>query len=257
LTPDLRRSNLNFTLCIFLELSQTTAESGDSFDRMVGAPALPNSQRLGGLSVRNLAYSLIYEPDPSRICETARLGYPALETRPIEWTESELAQIRLVLRKLTAQRVDNPEDAEDLVQETLLTMVRKAPMIDIEKGMLIWAMGILRKKVGNYYRRVQRVNLLDSQIRHTLSAAKAPSPESSLHHTELRAMIDGMLNKFPPCERDPIDLYLAGRQTSEIVSLLQPERYQNVVNRLHRGRKKLARALARHGYARRAFAKRR
>jgi len=203
--------------------------------------------------VRDLAYCLVFEPEPSRICETARFGHPGLGSRQIEWTESELAQIRLVLRKLTAQRVDNPEDAEDLVQETLLTMIRKAPEIDIEKGMLIWAMGILRKKVGNYYRRAQRFNLLDPQIRHALGGVKMPSPESSLHHAELQEMIDGVLDTFPPSERDPIDLYLAGRQTSEIVSLLHPERYQNVVNRLHRGRKKLARALARRGYASRAW----
>ncbi len=203
--------------------------------------------------MRDLAYCLVFEPEPFRICETARLRYPGLGSRQIEWTENELAQIRLVLRKLTAQRVDNPEDAEDLVQETLLTMIRKAPEIDIEKGMLIWAMGILRKKVGNYYRRAQRCSLLDPQIRHELGGLRMQSPESSLHHAELQEVIDGVLDTFPPCERDPIDLYLAGRQTSEIVSLLHPERYQNVVNRLHRGRKKLARALARRGYARRAW----
>lgn len=207
--------------------------------------------------MRDFANSLIYELQSSRICEQSRTAYSVLGVRPVEWTESELAQIRLVLRKLTALRVDNPEDAEDLVQETLLTMVRKAPAIEIEKGMLIWAMGILRKKVGNYYRRMQRFNSLESQIRHALSSARAPSPESSLHHVELRTIIDGVLDKFKPCERDPIDLYLAGRQTSEIVSLLYPERYQNVVNRLHRGRKKLARALARRGYATCAVEKRR
>ncbi len=199
--------------------------------------------------MHNFDYSLFYELASQRICETAHLGYPDLDIRSMEWTETELAEIRLVLRKLTALRVENPEDAEDLVQETLLTMVRKAPGIYIEKGMLIWAMGILRKKVGNYYRRMQRFNLLDSQVRYALGPARAPSPESSLRHVELRAMIDGVLDKFPPWEREPVDLYLAGKQTGEIASLLLPERYQNVVNRLHRGRRKLARALARHGYS--------
>jgi RNA polymerase sigma factor (sigma-70 family) len=207
--------------------------------------------------VHNLVYSLVCESDLSRICETVQLGSYPSEARSDNWTEEELGRIRLVLRKLTALRVGNPEDAEDLVQETLLTMLRKAPAVDIEKGRLIWAMGILRKKVGNYYRRAQRFILLDDLVRHTGSASVLPSPESVLHHAELCDMIDAMLLKLPQPQREAIDLYLAGRETSEIVTLLHPERYQNIVNRLHRGRKKLARELARLGYARRAPERRR
>jgi RNA polymerase sigma factor (sigma-70 family) len=207
--------------------------------------------------VHNLAYAFFYQSDQSQVCETTGIPLNSLEAQVTQCTDQELAHIRVVLRKLTSQRVGNPEDAEDLVQETLLTMVRKAPEIDIEKGMLIWAMGILRKKVGNYYRRAQRLNLFDAEIKHAGCTPLVPSPESSLHHTELRAIIDDLLSKLSLPERMAIDLYLAGRQTSEIVTLLHPERYQNVVNRLHRGRKKLARELARHGYTRCAFGKQR
>jgi RNA polymerase sigma factor (sigma-70 family) len=214
--------------------------------------------------VHDLAYSLVSESvefDFPRIRETARLGYYQPGAKFSDWTEEELARIRLVLRKLTALRVDNAEDAEDLVQETLLTMVRKAPEIDLEKGLLIWAMGILRKKVGNYYRRPQRFTSLDDNKNAPRDAERCsstiPSPESSLHHSELCAMVDGILMKLPPREREAIDLYLAGKQTGEIVLLLRPERYQNVVNRLHRGRKKLAQELVRRGYIPRAPEKRR
>jgi RNA polymerase sigma factor (sigma-70 family) len=158
----------------------------------------------------------------------------------------------MVLKKLTAVRVDNPEDAEDLVQETLLTMVRKAPGTDLEKGPLIWAMGILRKKVGNYYRKTQRNAALETHSPEILGHRPGPSfvlsPEASLHHAELRAVVDGAIARLSPREREAIDLLLSGRQTGEIVTLLRPERYQNIVNWLHRGRKKIARELARHGY---------
>lgn len=207
--------------------------------------------------MHNFAYSFFYQSGHSRVCETTGIRFRSLGTPVAQWTDQELAHIRVVLRKLTSQRVGNPEDAEDLVQETLLTMVRKAPEIEIEKGMLIWAMGILRKKVGNYYRRAQRLNSLDVEIQHTGHTPLVPSPESSLHHTELRAIVDDLLSKLTPTERTAIDLYLAGRQTSEIVTLLHPERYQNIVNRLHRGRKKLARELARHGYSSRACGRQR
>jgi hypothetical protein len=45
-----------------------------------------------------------------------------------------------------------------------------------------------------------------------------------------------------------MELLLAGLEPGEIVRHLHPERYQNVINRLHRGRKKLAKELAKYGY---------
>ena len=41
---------------------------------------------------------------------------------------------------------------------------------------------------------------------------------------------------------------IAGLNAKEITEELHPVRYQNVINRLHRGRKKLAEALAKYGY---------
>ena len=202
----------------------------------------------------NPAYSLTFESNPPHIRDSARIERYQARSESFSWTEEELARIRLVLRKLTALRVENPEDAEDLVQETLLTMVRKAPETNLEKGMLIWAMGILRKKVGNYYRRLQRSTSFNRRGAVVRDAGRCgsvlPTPESSLHHSELCAVIDSILIKLPVRERDAIDLYLAGSQTGEIVSMLYPERYQNIVNRLHRGRKKLVKGLTRFGYSR-------
>ena len=202
-------------------------------------------------------YSLIHNECRADIGESMPSAYFASRMRSIPWTEEELAHIREVLKKLTAQRIGNLEDAEDLVQETILTMLRKAPEIDIEKGILVWAMGILRKKVGNYYRRTRRFHLLHGQVRHALRQYRPLSPESALHHAELCIVIEGMLQKLSPRERAAIDLYLAGKQTGEIALLLHPERYQNIVNWLHRGRKKLARQLSRYGYSRVAVEKRR
>jgi RNA polymerase sigma factor (sigma-70 family) len=208
--------------------------------------------------MRNFAYTVLFESDPFHICEDAGLKEYSTAAESDCWTEDELSRIRMALRRSTLRRVENPEDAEDLVQDTLLTMIRKAPNTDVEKGMMIWAMGILRRKVGNYYRRTQRFMKKNVLVHHALGGAiLIPSPESSLHHSELIHMVDGILVNLSPQERTAIDLYLGGRQTSEIVALLHPERYQNTVNRLHRGRKKLVRELARLGYMRRAIGKRR
>jgi RNA polymerase sigma-70 factor (ECF subfamily) len=206
----------------------------------------------------NIAYSWFHDTDPIHICET--FEPEGLQAGLVfdDLTETDLANIRQVLKKISARRIENPEDAEDVVQETLLTMIRKGAQTEIEKGMMIWAMGILRRKVGNYYRRTQRLVTQDEQVRYGFESHDiAPSPESSLHHAELLNMIRKLMANLAPEERAAVDLYLAGKQIREIVSLLQPERYQNILNRVHRGRRKLERELARYGYMKRALGKQR
>ena len=159
-----------------------------------------------------------------------------------EWTEEEITAIRAVLQKLTSIRILNPTDAEDLVQDTLLTMLTKHPGDALEKGLLVWTMGILRKKVGNYYRRANRFACFSEQeprmqqsIREFTAAA---SPESRLYHEELQRLIRQTLAQLPSPQRQAIELLIAGHDSGEIVKQLHPERYQNVINRIYRGRRK-------------------
>lgn len=177
-----------------------------------------------------------------------------VETGPrlSEWSDEDLNRIRSVLKKLTCLRVDNRDDAEDLVQETLLTMTEKCSRTRLEKGLLVWGMGILRRKIGNYYRRGRRFVSLDEicgsagdNDQHFLVE---PAQESARHYAELRALVDKALASLAPRERLAVELFLAGSPTREIVDLLYPERYQNIVNWIHRGRRKVARELAKYGY---------
>jgi RNA polymerase sigma factor (sigma-70 family) len=168
-----------------------------------------------------------------------------------EWPAEELTRIRMVLRKLTALRIENPEDAEDLVQETLLTMAEKCPEIELQKGLLVWGMGILRKKVGNYYRREQRYATLRREFLSDVMlylTRSPPAAESTMHYRELRALVDTILEKFPTRERAVMELLVSGLPINEIAGALHPERYQNIVNRVHRGRKRLHKELAKYGY---------
>lgn len=168
------------------------------------------------------------------------------------WTDEEIAEIRTVLQRLTAIRVMNPTDAEDLVQDTLLTMIMKHPGKELQKGNLVWSMGILRKKVGNYYRRAKRYASLGSKEirteRWTQQSLTSSSPETNVFHEELQNIINQTLPRLPSAQRKAMELLIAGLEPREIVKRLHPERYQNVINRLHRGRKKLAKELAKHGY---------
>ena len=201
-----------------------------------------------------VAYAFYTQPEQHRVRET--LPAVPYESGPHprirRWSDDEIARVRAVLRRLTSLRIQNDDDAEDLVQETLLTMTRKCPKEELHKGLLVWSMGILRKKVGNYYKKAQRITAMDVEEAFARKVgnygSRAAAQESGIRHRELRAIIDTLLDSFSPQERQALELLLIGLPTHEIARELSPEPYQNVANRLHRGRKKLARELARYGY---------
>jgi RNA polymerase sigma factor (sigma-70 family) len=168
-----------------------------------------------------------------------------------QWADDEIAAIRVVLQRLTALRIFNSDDAEDLVQDTLLTLVEKSPGTELEKGLLVWSLGVLRRKVGNYYRKAQRyasLSEMEGAHRADIQAMEGISPESRLIHEELQSIIAKVLSQFSPSLRKAMELLLTGFDSGEIVKELYPERYQNVINRLYRGRKRLAKELAKYGY---------
>ncbi len=194
-----------------------------------------------------LSYISAWDIEACCICETAPDGAFVAALSPSQWSNEEIERIRVVLRKLTSLRIDNEADAEDLVQETLLTMTLKCPARGPDKGLLIWSMGILRKKIGNYYRRARRC--VPMECAHLIDKTLVlPSPELKYLQSELAALVEKILAGFPEREREAMELCLAGVPTHEIAAMLLPERYQNVVNRIFRGRRKIARQLAEHGY---------
>jgi RNA polymerase sigma factor (sigma-70 family) len=201
--------------------------------------------------VCNPAYFHI-EFEPLVVAESsAQEDYePSLE--PVEWTNEEISAIRIALQKLTAHRILNTNDAEDLVQDTLLTMIAKCPGNELVKGPMAWSMGVLRKKVGNYYRKVQRcawINKNEASADRPLESARhRASPEVQVINKELQEIIGKKLAALPPSQRQVMELLVSGLDTWEIVEQLHPERYQNVINRLYRGRKRLARELVKAGY---------
>jgi RNA polymerase sigma factor (sigma-70 family) len=202
-----------------------------------------------GTLVHNPAW--LHVDFPLFISESSPLyGYACPEQS--DWTNSEIAEVREVLQKLTAIRILNPTDAEDLVQDTLLTMIKKYPGCELEKGLLVWSMGILRKKVGNYYRKMQRFAPFSEYEFCTQQLVRdsetVESPEAWLGHQELQFLVNRMLEQLPTTQRRPLELLIAGLDPGEIVRQLHPERYQNVINRIYRGRKKLAKELAKYGY---------
>ncbi len=170
----------------------------------------------------------------------------------LQWDDEEIAEVRKALQRITRHRISNANDAEDLVQDTLLTMVSINPGEELKKGLLVWCQGILRNKVGNYYSKIRRHEYLKEKHygmqQKNLLPPTVASPEITVSNKELRAIIEKKLAEFPPDIRRVMELLVSGHNAGEIARQLSPEPYQNVINRLYRGRKKLGQELIRCGF---------
>lgn len=195
----------------------------------------------------NPAYLLLNSLS-SRISDISSTEDYGFKSGQLDWTDDEIEAIRATLKRLTSVRIMNTTDVEDLVQETLLTMISKYPGRELKKGPLVWSLGILRRKLGNYYRKMQRFAPLNEHNPNVQQEMHVASPERQLFQEELRGIVDEALLQIPPYQRQALELMIAGLNAREITEELHPVRYQNVINRLYRGRKRLAETLLKYGY---------
>jgi len=168
------------------------------------------------------------------------------------WNNEDISRIRRELRKLSAIRVLNAADAEDIVQDTLLTLINCSPKECLEKGPLPWSIGILRNKIGNYYRRSRyraKRETGEAESRQELFQIETTiSPDRELLSEELQNVIVDTIERMPYARKTAMKMLIAGLKPGEIAERMSPERYQTVINHLYQGRKMLAQELSRYGF---------
>ena len=89
-------------------------------------------------------------------------------------------------------------DADDVMQETFLTVSRKASTFEPGTNFVAWACGIARLKVLENFRQRKRANVLNEAAIIAL-AEDAPSPQSL---TEKEDALEGCLDRLTPKVRD-------------------------------------------------------
>ena len=102
-------------------------------------------------------------------------------------------------------------DADDVMQETFLTVSRKASTFQPGTNFVAWACGIARLKVLENFRQKKRANVL-SEAAISALAEDAPSPESL---SEREDALEGCLEKLTPKTRDLLWRRYSRRQSSE------------------------------------------
>lgn len=144
-----------------------------------------------------------------------------------------------VLGYLT-RRVDSPEDAADLLGETLLVAWRRKNDLpaDDERARM-WLFGVAKGLLANYHRGVFRRNALAARLRGELDAVAAQHPDPA-DAAEIRAAV----NDLPDDQRELVMLvHWDGFSIAEAAALLEVNP-STARTRYARARTELARALA-------------
>ena len=102
-------------------------------------------------------------------------------------------------------------DADDVMQETFLTVSRKAETFELGTNFVAWACGIARLKVLENFRQTKRANVLSEKAIIALTE-DAPSPDS-IHEKE--TALEQCIKNLTPKVRDLLWRRYNRRQSSE------------------------------------------
>jgi len=102
-------------------------------------------------------------------------------------------------------------DADDVLQETFLTVSRKASSFEIGTNFTAWACGIARLKVLENFRQTKRANVLSEKAIIALTE-DIPSPES---FKEREQALEKCIAKLPSKLRDLLWRRYSRRQSSD------------------------------------------
>lgn len=147
-----------------------------------------------------------------------------------------LPRARLVARRL----MQDPDDADDLVQDAFLRALEKISSFDIGRAFEPWFTRLL-VNLGLDQRRKQTVRRTE---RHDPEAfAGGTSPYREVERAELRDSLDQALERLPERQRLIVSLFeIDGLSTEEVASLLKVSQV-TVRWHLHQARRTLREAL--------------
>ncbi|HEX8309912.1 MAG TPA: sigma-70 family RNA polymerase sigma factor [Chthoniobacteraceae bacterium] len=144
----------------------------------------------------------------------------------------------------TAYRVlNNPEAAEDVLQDVFIQIWEKAPLYDPERGKpLTWAVTLTRNKAIDRLRSVQRRNRLQDEVEQEALSFEQFDERNSLdavESIEKGKLVREAIKKLSPDQRQAIELaFFSGLTQTEIAERLG-EPLGTVKARIRRGMMKL------------------
>jgi RNA polymerase sigma-70 factor (ECF subfamily) len=122
------------------------------------------------------------------------------------------------LRAYILTLLPNRTDADDVLQETSLTMWDKFDPAAPPTEFLAWARRVAYHKVLDFYKRSQRAQARLSQIFLTRLAEAAADPAGTLRLDDRREALAGCVEKLPPQDRELLTRRFADGATTQSAS---------------------------------------
>lgn len=178
-------------------------------------------------------------------------------TDPATW----LDQYGDVLYGYALLRVRRQDLAEDLVQETLLAAIEARDRFEARSSERTWLVSILRRKIVDYFRRAQRIQLevvnrgeeahfFDAKGRRKFRVRKwRGDPQQTLERKEFWHTLEQCLSQLPRAVANTFVLKELDRLASEEICNELDITPSNLSVRLHRARLLLQQCLERHWFS--------
>jgi RNA polymerase sigma-70 factor (ECF subfamily) len=150
---------------------------------------------------------------------------------------SHLGRARAIARRL----MQDPDDADDLVQEAFLRALERIATLDPARPFGPWFFRLLVNAGHDMHRR-QKVRRTEPE--RLDAAARTPSPLASAEHAEIRSRFEAALAALPPRQRAIIWSFEVDGMSSEEIARELGITQVTVRWHLHQGRRTLRAALA-------------
>jgi RNA polymerase sigma factor (sigma-70 family) len=178
---------------------------------------------------------------PSRIEKEAELGE---ELAKVRFGRLYREQARAILA-YALRRVDNPEDASDVVAETFLVAWRRLDEVPLGRGERLWLYAVARRVTANIRRAEGRRTRLSERLAETLPTELALPPEPGGEAAGVLRAMAGLGDE----ERELLLLVawdeLSPGEAAQVLGLSQLA----TRSRLHRARRRLRALLEEHDSA--------
>jgi RNA polymerase sigma factor (sigma-70 family) len=148
-------------------------------------------------------------------------------------------QVRLVLA-YALRRVDRPEDAADVVAETMLVAWRRQHDVPAGDEARLWLFGVARRVLANHRRGVGRRDRLGDRLRQELQHLVVADPAAAVETT---LVVRQALDQLDELDREVMQLTAWESLTPGEVAVVLSIPPTTVRTRLHRARRRLRVAL--------------
>lgn len=159
---------------------------------------------------------------------------------------SEIYQkYKVKLKKFILQKVDCEEDAEEILQQTVISAVDCFPLFSDKSSFFTWLCGIAKHEIADFYRKKKIKTILFSHLPWLENlASEALGPEQLLLKKEFEARVKQTMLSLNEGYREILRLkYYQGLTVDQIAKRLN-EKATTVESRLFRARKAFAKAFS-------------